>query len=172
MTAPAYANSLLVSTDGQRRVDGVPPTPPTSTQAPGVPGVPGYLTEVVAAVHKRVPVFLDGGIRRGTDVFKALAVMRKMQGLKFDIMTTSFFLNRRSFKAARNQGLPTWQERVFISMSKGLCIRWSENFIAMARTSFIASSRRLADAWRARAGFRALPPGAGCATTARARSAR
>ena len=32
------------------------------------------LPEVVAAVNGRIPVFLDGGVRRGTDVFKALAL--------------------------------------------------------------------------------------------------
>jgi isopentenyl diphosphate isomerase/L-lactate dehydrogenase-like FMN-dependent dehydrogenase len=32
------------------------------------------LPEVVAAVGQKIPVFLDGGVRRGTDVFKALAL--------------------------------------------------------------------------------------------------
>jgi 4-hydroxymandelate oxidase len=32
------------------------------------------LPEIAAAVRGRVPIFLDGGVRRGTDVFKALAL--------------------------------------------------------------------------------------------------
>ena len=39
------------------------------------------LPEVVAAVGNRVPVFLDGGVRRGTDVFKALALGAKAVGI-------------------------------------------------------------------------------------------
>lgn len=39
------------------------------------------LPEVVAAVGGRIPVFIDGGIRRGTDVFKALALGATAVGL-------------------------------------------------------------------------------------------
>ena len=39
------------------------------------------LPEVVAEVGNRIPVFLDGGVRRGTDVFKALALGAKGVGI-------------------------------------------------------------------------------------------
>lgn len=57
------------------------------------------------------------GYMETPNVPRALALARR-RGEKFDIMTTSFFLNRRTFRSARNHGLPFWQERVFISMTK------------------------------------------------------
>jgi 4-hydroxymandelate oxidase len=39
------------------------------------------LPEVVAEVANRIPVFVDGGVRRGTDVFKALALGAKAVGI-------------------------------------------------------------------------------------------
>ncbi len=62
-------------------------------------------------------VILNFGYMETPNVPKGLSLARK-RGEKFDIMTTSFFLNRRTFRSARHQGLPFWQERVFIAMSK------------------------------------------------------
>src|SRR6202022_325204 len=39
------------------------------------------LPEVVAEVGSRIPIFVDGGFRRGTDVFKALALGAKAVGI-------------------------------------------------------------------------------------------
>ncbi len=39
------------------------------------------LPEVVAEVGGKIPVFVDGGFRRGTDVFKALALGAKAVGI-------------------------------------------------------------------------------------------
>src|ERR1700689_5344724 len=39
------------------------------------------LPEIVAAVRGRIPVFIEGGIRRGTDIFKALALGASAVGI-------------------------------------------------------------------------------------------
>ncbi len=57
------------------------------------------------------------GYMEETNVPKALALARRM-GVKFDIMSTSFFLNRRSFKPGRKQGLPVWQEKIFLALTR------------------------------------------------------
>jgi KUP system potassium uptake protein len=66
---------------------------------------------------KFVRVIMTFGYMETPNVPKALSLARK-RGEKFDIMTTSFFLNRRTFRSARHQGLPFWQERLFIGLSK------------------------------------------------------
>jgi isopentenyl diphosphate isomerase/L-lactate dehydrogenase-like FMN-dependent dehydrogenase len=55
------AAAIIVSNHGGRQLDGAPATLDA-------------LPEVVEAVEGRIPVLLDGGIRRGTDVLKALAL--------------------------------------------------------------------------------------------------
>jgi isopentenyl diphosphate isomerase/L-lactate dehydrogenase-like FMN-dependent dehydrogenase len=55
------ADAVVVSNHGGRQLDGVPATLDA-------------LGEVVEAVDGRVEILLDGGIRRGTDVLKALAL--------------------------------------------------------------------------------------------------
>jgi KUP system potassium uptake protein len=62
-------------------------------------------------------VTLHFGFMESPRVPAALATMRKA-GLKFDIMTTSFFLGRRSLKESPNSGMPVWQDRLFIMLSR------------------------------------------------------
>lgn len=48
--------------------------------------------QVVHAVKGKIPVLLDGGVRRGTDVFKALALGAQAVLVKFHIYSTFLFL--------------------------------------------------------------------------------
>ncbi|KFP18287.1 Hydroxyacid oxidase 1, partial [Egretta garzetta] len=57
-------NGILVSNHGARQLDGVPATI-------------DVLPEIIEAVEGKVEVFLDGGVRKGTDVLKALALGAK-----------------------------------------------------------------------------------------------
>ena len=58
------------------------------------------------------------GFMERPNVPKALNVCRKQQGLKFDIMSTSFFLGRRSVIASATQGMPLWQDRLYIFLMR------------------------------------------------------
>jgi 4-hydroxymandelate oxidase len=62
------ADGILVSNHGGRA---------TETYRPTIEILP----EVVEAVGSQIPVFVDGGVRRGTDIFKALALGARGVGI-------------------------------------------------------------------------------------------
>jgi KUP system potassium uptake protein len=57
------------------------------------------------------------GFMETPNVPKALGLCRK-QGVKFDIMATSFFLGRRSVVPAAQTAMPMWQDKLFIFLLK------------------------------------------------------
>ena len=74
-----------------------------------------YEVEKLSSDFTRVT--LHYGFMESPRVPAALASLRKA-GLKFDIMTTSFFLGRRTLKTAVNSGMPRWQDELFVALSK------------------------------------------------------
>ena len=57
------------------------------------------------------------GFRETPNVPRVLATVRKL-GWKFDIMSTSFILSRRSFKPAARSRMPLWQDQLFIALAE------------------------------------------------------
>ncbi len=82
---------------------------------PLVPDSERVKMETVNELFMRVT--LTFGYMEQPNIPRALAICRK-QGWKFDIMTTSFFLSRRSLKASPNSGMPVWQDKLFIGLAR------------------------------------------------------
>jgi 4-hydroxymandelate oxidase len=76
--APLLLKGILTAEDArlavEHGVDGIVVSNHGGRQLDGSPAALDALVEVVEAVDGRCPVLMDGGIRRGTDVLKALAL--------------------------------------------------------------------------------------------------
>jgi KUP system potassium uptake protein len=62
-------------------------------------------------------VVLRFGFMETPNVPRALAIARR-HGWTFDIMSTSFFLSRRSLRPAAHSDMPRWQDRLFILLAR------------------------------------------------------
>lgn len=76
-TLPVVAKGIMHADDAQMAIDkgaqGIIVSNYGGFYADGAPSTMEVLPSVVQAVKGRVPVFIDGGFRRGTDIMKALA---------------------------------------------------------------------------------------------------
>jgi KUP system potassium uptake protein len=61
-------------------------------------------------------ITMSFGYMETPNILKGIAACRKL-GLTFDIMSTSFFMSRRSLKASPHSGMPVWQDKVFIALA-------------------------------------------------------
>ena len=62
-------------------------------------------------------VLLTFGYMETPNIPKALVQARR-QGLKFDIMKTSFFVGRRTIKPATKSAMPLWQDNIFLALAR------------------------------------------------------
>jgi KUP system potassium uptake protein len=86
-----------------------------TSNTPRVPDDEKVRIESLSELFARVVVTF--GYAETPNIPKALALGRKL-GWKFDIMSTSFFLSRRSLKPSPKGGLPFWVDRLFIRLSR------------------------------------------------------
>ena len=86
-----------------------------TTERPRVPDDQRISMEPISDDFKKLTI--SYGFMEQPNVPKALGLCRK-QGLKFDIMSTSFFLGRRSVIATATRGMPLWQDKLFIFLTR------------------------------------------------------
>jgi KUP system potassium uptake protein len=81
-----------------------------------IPRVVKERVEMEPISDRFMRLILHFGFMERPNVPKALALARK-QGWQFDIMTTSFFLSRRSVRPDPRSGMPPWQDRLYIFLA-------------------------------------------------------
>jgi KUP system potassium uptake protein len=83
-----------------------------------IPRVPPEERVTIAPISEHFStVKLTFGYMEQPHVPKALALARK-RGWTFDIMSTSFFLSRRTLRPSPQSGMPIWQDRLFIFLAR------------------------------------------------------
>ncbi|MBY7649618.1 MAG: potassium transporter Kup [Candidatus Liberibacter europaeus] len=78
---------------------------------PRVPQEERFVREKISEQFSRIQLFF--GYMEEQNVSQAFAELRN-DGLKFDIMTTSFYLGRRKLVPISRSGMPSWQGHLFI----------------------------------------------------------
>jgi KUP system potassium uptake protein len=84
-------------------------------ETPRVPEAKRIELTPINDVFKKLVI--NYGFMERPNLPKALALCRK-QGVKFDIMATSFFLGRRSVVPASQTAMPLWQDKLYIYLLK------------------------------------------------------
>jgi KUP system potassium uptake protein len=86
-----------------------------TAQTPRVRDEDRIRIEPINADFKKLTV--SYGFMESPNIPRAMTLCRQ-QGLKFDIMATSFFLGRRSVVASASSGMPLWQDKLFIFLMR------------------------------------------------------
>jgi KUP system potassium uptake protein len=73
--------------------------------------------QITPISEKFLRIRLRFGFMERPNVPRALALAREL-GWRFDIMSTSFFLSRRSLRLATRSSMPRWQDRLFIGLAR------------------------------------------------------
>lgn len=76
-----------------------------------------HKVEIINIQSNLVKLQLTFGYMETPNVSRGLQLAKK-HGLGFDIMSTSFFLSRRSLLADAKRGMPLWQDHLFIFLSR------------------------------------------------------
>ncbi len=86
-----------------------------TAQEPYVPD--DHKVEVAKILPNLIKVALIFGYMETPNVSRGLSLAKK-DGLTFDIMSTSFFLSRRTLLADGKRGMPLWQDHLYIFLSR------------------------------------------------------